>query len=186
MQKVATQAVANAGSQAALVACAPGQIVHSNHLSAQTFLDMLATLPGLTIPPEMMQQLAQCCINVVGSQAIEVPAPTVPAQPQQQPQDTAQPPRQGSGVAGGEAVASQAVIQLDMETLADDAELTDLTDSDAELANANSALPPVAMKKKGTRAAKKEKKESKAAGTSAGVDKTITKEKPARKEAVKG
>ena len=67
-------------------------------------------------------------------------------------------------------MASKEVIQLDLETPAmDDGELTDLTDSDAELANANSSLPPVKRKKRGAKEAKKEKERSKAASAKSQV-----------------
>ena len=69
-----------------------------------------------------------------------------------------------AAVSSGQNVADKEVIQLDIEPAAtNDAELTDISDSDADLANANSALPPVKRKKRGAKEAKKEKERSKAA-----------------------
>ena len=115
MQKVATNAAAKSGSQAAILAIAPGQIVHSNHLSAQSFLDAFGSMPGLTIQPDMVQQLAQACIQVVGNQAMQVPAPSMLAQTLQRPQEPAPPAASEAAVSSGQTVANKEVIQVDVE-----------------------------------------------------------------------
>ena len=173
MQAVATNAAAKSGSQAAMLAVAPGAIVHSNHLSAQTFLDAFTGMQGLGIAPEFLQQLAQACIGVVGQQAIQVPATTQQAHPP--PPAVHLPPQQAQGSAQSSAMQQTAppgttdatgeVIHVGADRDEDD--LTDMSDSEEECINANSDKAPVAKKKKGTRAAKKEKEEKKKKAASA-------------------
>ena len=174
MQAVATNAAAKSGSQTALLAVAPGAIVHSNHLSAQTFLDAFAGMQGLGISPDYLQQLAQACIGVVGNQAMQVPAPTqqahpppptVQLQPSQQAQGSAQPPAMQQTAPPGASDPSKEVIHVGADR--DDDVMTEMSDSEAECNNANSDKPPVEKKKKGTRAAKKEKEEKKKNAVSA-------------------
>ena len=150
------------------LAVAPGAIVHSNHLSAQTFLDAFAGMQELEISSDYLQQLAQACIGVVGNQAMQVPAPTqqahpppptVQLQPSQQAQGSAQPPAMQQGAPPGASDPSKEVIHVGADR--DDDEMTEMSDSEAECNNANSDKPPVEKKKKGTRAAKKEKEEKK-------------------------
>ena len=133
-------------------------------------------MQGLAIPTNIMQQLAQACINVVGNQAMQVPAPqavqhlpsqkarptppTVQLQPSQQAQGSAQPPAMQQGAPPGPSDPSKEVIHV-REKENSDEEMTDMSDSEAERDNANSDKPPVERKKKGTRAAKKEKEEKK-------------------------
>ena len=166
MQKVAATAAAKTGTPAANMAIAPGQIVHSNHLSAQSFLNAFGEMPGLTIQPDMVQQLAQACIQVVGSQAVQVPASSRPAQTPPQPQEPAQMPVIEPPAPGVQSVASQEVIQVDHETAAmDDAHLTDISDSDAETPAAGEPAAAEKKKKRGAKEAKKEKERKKAAAS---------------------
>ena len=163
LQKVATNAAADSGASGALLAIAPGQIVHSNHLSAQTFLDAFAHLPGMAaLQPEMLQAFAQVCIQVVGSQAMEVPAHPAPPPTLQVAPAAAPVQRQVVATTAVEEVKEQEGADASQQTAPPESQMEDqvLTDgacSEEEMMNANSGLPPVSKKKPMTRAARKQR-----------------------------
>jgi len=175
LQRAATGTAAMAGPQTALIQVAPGAVVHSNHLSAETFQQAFAAM-GIT--PEMSQALAQQAIQTVGNQAMIVPHQASPAK---EALAAAPVQTQVNATAAPETVVIQVEAPADQQESNPDLqmeELTDISDPDNDLHNANSGLPPVSKKKKVTKAVKKSKA---AAGASASTDQKAGREKPGKK-----
>ena len=182
----ATSAAADAGNQAALISVAPGAIVHSNHLTPQMFVDAVLANSALAAHPELTQLIAQVSIEVVNGQALMIPAPTQPrepaqAEPPKKPEDTpAAVQQQVEPIVVQDARSSQQEVGLQQKSSQDSymEELTDGTDSEEDVLNANNDGPPIRKKKQMSRAMRKARAEATASG---GAAAKIGKPKPAKK-----
>ena len=192
LHKAANAAASTTGAPVAFIPVALGGIIHSNHVNSLMLMDAMAKAPTLTgINPEQAKAFAQFASDFMNEIALMVPSPAMPktavqaetattevgsqSLPQAQPGAILVPDGESSTAAqiGAATNGNQDPAHSSMD------ELTDGTDSDDELMNANSAEAPIKRKKKMTKAEKKARADSTANG---GAASKIGKGKPEKKK----